>query len=58
MAMEVEGFKTNSLLRGQPVQIDEARCNVILYAPLSNDTRCMILMSSKLGFELLGNAEQ
>ena len=39
------------------MQINEDRCNVVVFAPLSDDTSCMILTHLKLGDELLGDAE-
>ena len=50
-------LKTNPLLYGEPVQIDEDRCNVVVFAPLSDETNNNILTHLKLGDELLGNAK-
>ena len=47
----------NPLLYRESVQIDEYRHNVVVFAPLSDDTSCMILILThlKLDDELLGN---
>ena len=37
-------FKTNPMLYREPVQINEDRCNVVVFATLSDDTSCMILL--------------
>ena len=54
---EQEDFKVNPLLYGQPVQINKDRGNVVVFAPLSNDTSRMILALLKLRHEILGDAK-
>ena len=49
-----KALKTNPLLYGEPVQTDEDRCNVVVFAPLSDDTSCMILTHLKLVMSSLG----
>ena len=39
------------------MQINEDRCNVVVFGSLSDDTSCMIFTHLKLGYELLGDAE-